>query len=373
MDATAGQKTPVAPIYTHGKFWGGTVLPFWVYLTVAAFPLTGFFGLDHLLFRSPSTAILKGFTNVFTLGLWYVYDILQAFSDRSFIHEYGFSQPITGPAGLALDYFRGVTGGAQAEPESKSGFFGVALFIIYCLTLFIPFGVSNFVAGDTNGGIAKFLLSFGPWGLIWIPFLFVVAFYEAFLVAFKSQEVFEHGLKRVPPISWFIAKDGYAPNIMSPEAMDKMASEANNQALAGIYPFFIKPVLKFFGIKDPMEVLDTTKCTVVPPVKDTIEAAQVAGKGVMKIAAKVPEIAQEATEKLTAFTDPAALKAAAAASAISAIQQKGGSLESSPLDMILIGGLAILIAGGIGASILRRMEHRKTDTIDDTPPNPRAV
>ena len=64
------------PTYTSGKFWGGTVVPFWVFMLFTAFPLTGLLGLDHLLFRSPSTALLQGITNIFTLGIWYIYDMV---------------------------------------------------------------------------------------------------------------------------------------------------------------------------------------------------------------------------------------------------------------------------------------------------------
>ena len=45
--------------FTHGEFWGGTVLPYWVFLLLTVFPLTGFLGIDHLAFKSPSTAVLK--------------------------------------------------------------------------------------------------------------------------------------------------------------------------------------------------------------------------------------------------------------------------------------------------------------------------
>jgi hypothetical protein len=99
-------------------------------------------------------------------------------------------------------------------------------------------------------------------------------------------------------------------------------------------------------------------------VKETLDAAQTAGKGVIKIASKVPEIADKVTTKLTAFTDPEALKAAAS------LQKGGGS--SSSFDAILLSGLLLIILGGLGASILRSFEHRRTEH-DDTPPKPRTL
>lgn len=364
MDATVAKEAPVAPIYTHGKFWGGTVLPYWVFLFFTAFPITGLLGIDHLLFRSPSTAMSKFFTNIFTLGLWYFYDMIQAFSDRQYVNDYGFSRPFSGPAGLALDYFRGIQSGGSPAPESKSGFISILLFIAYSMTLFVPFGISSFIAGDTNGGIAKFLMSFGPWGLIWIPFLSVVAFYETYLFYMKTQDLFEKGVIRVPPITWFMDKEGFAPNLMNPASIEKHAAEKGKENSGDLYSKYIQPFLKMFGITDPMVVLDTTKCAVVPPVKETLDAAQTAGKGVIKIASKVPEIADKVTTKLTAFTDPEALKAAAS------LQKGGGS--SSSFDAILLSGLLLIILGGLGASILRSFEHRRTEH-DDTPPKPRTL
>lgn len=371
MDATVAKEAPVAPIYTHGKFWGGTVLPYWVFLFFTAFPITGLLGIDHLVFRSPSTAMSKFFTNIFTLGLWYFYDMIQAFSDRQYVNDYGFSRPFSGPAGLALDYFRGIQSGGAPAPESKSGFIGILLFIAYSMSLFIPFGISSFIAGDTNGGIAKFLMSFGPWGLIWIPFLSVVAFYETYLFYMKTQDLFEKGVVRVPPITWFMDKEGFAPNLMNPASIEKHAAEKSAEAKQNsgdLYSKYIQPFLKMFGITDPKEVLDTTKCAVLPPVKETVDAAQTAGKGVIKIASKVPEIADKVATKLTAFTDPEALKAAAMSSV-----QKGGA--SSSFDAILLGGLLLIILGGLGASILRSVEdkHRRIEPDDDTPPKPRTL
>ena len=90
---------------THGQYWGGHVLPYWVFLVVTALPMTGFFGLDHLLFKSPSTALFKCITNIFTLGLWYFYDIIQAFSDKHYVKHFGLSVPFSGPKGLAFNSF----------------------------------------------------------------------------------------------------------------------------------------------------------------------------------------------------------------------------------------------------------------------------
>jgi hypothetical protein len=361
---------PSYPTYTSGKFWGGTVLPFWVMMLFTAFPLTGFFGIDHLLFRSPSTALSKFLVNIFTLGMWYVYDMLQVFGDKNFVKEYGFSKPAVGPAGLALDYFRGITG-SDTLGQSKSGIISILLFIGYLSTLLIPFGISNFVAGDIKGGVAKFLFSFGVWGIIWIPFFFVTGIFENFYAITDTEKVFTKGAVRPPPITLFMEGNGYSPNLMNPETLEREKAKAEKEG--GLYETFVQPVLKFFGIADPKEIIDTTKCQVVPPIEKTVTAASTAAGGIMALAGTVPAIAQEATEKLAVFTDPAKLKEAAAAAAK---VQTGGGLQTSTYDVLIMGGLLFLIFGGLFAAGLRKTLAQNRDERerkDDTPSKPHLL
>jgi hypothetical protein len=354
---------PRYPEYTSGKFWGGTVLPYWVLMVFTILP-TGFFGIDHLLFRSPTTAALKFIVNLLTLGLWYSYDVVQIFTDKPFIKEYGLSKPQAGPAGLALDYFSGITKAKDTLAPSKSSILSIVFFILYMFLTFAPFGASNFIAGDTEGGIAKFLLSFGPWGIIWIPFLFIAGFFEVFRNLTEPHKIFTEGALRPTPINFLLSSTGYSPNIMDPATIEK---EKGKQSFS-LYSTFIKPALSFFGITDPKELLDTAKCQVVPPIEKTVSAAKVAADGVAKVAGTVPQIATEATEKLAAFTDPEKLKAAATAA--SKVQTGGGS--SNIMDSVFIGGLAFLILGGLFASFVRKTLKRKdgTEANDDKPPQP---
>jgi len=359
---------PSYPVYTSGKFWGGTVLPFWVLMVFTALPFTGFFGIDHLLFRSPSTAILKFIINIFTLGFWYFYDIVQVFTDKQFIKEYGLSKPGSGPAGLGLDYFSGITKDKDALGPSKTGALSIVFFILYLFTSLVPFGVSNFIAGDTEGGIAKFLLSFGLWGIFWIPFLFVAGFFEVFRNITEPEKIFTEGAIRPTPLNFLLNPNGYSPNVMNPETIEREKERAG----FSLYSSFIQPVLSFFGFPDPKEILDTTKCQVVPPIKQTVTAAKSAADGLSKVAGTVPQIAVEATEKLSAFTDPEKLKAAAAK-----LQSGGAQLggQSSLGDTIFIGGLGFLIVGGLLAAFLRKTLRRKdgNKTPDDSPSQPHLL
>lgn len=339
-------------------------MPFWVMMVFTALPLTGFFGIDHLLFRSPSTALAKFLTNIFTFGLWYMYDIVQVFTDKKFVKEYGFSKPISGPAGLGLDYFRGITDKKETLGPSKTGFLSIVFFLLYLFTSLTPFGISNFVAGDTEGGIAKFLLSFGLWGIIWIPFLFIAGFFEIYRNIFDTGKIFTEGALRPTPINFLLKSTGYSPNIMNPETI----KNEEGQAGFSFYSSFVSPLLSFFGITDPKEILDTAKCQVVPPIQKTVNAATKASGGLIALAGTVPEIATEATQKLAAFTDPAKLKEAAAKAAQTSIQMGGyvGPLHpSSSMDYLFVGGLGFLILGGFFAAFLRKTLKKKEDNEGD--------
>jgi hypothetical protein len=372
-------ETTPPPTYTSGNYWGGTVLPYWVLMLFTAFPLTGFLGLDHLLFRSPSTAIFKLITNFFTFGFWYMYDIVQVFTDKQFIKNYGLSVPVSGPAGLGWNYFRSIPGQSDALPPSTVGWASILAFVAYLLTLLVPFGVSNFIAGDVQGGFAKALFSFGPWGLLWIPFFFVASFFELYRAIFKTQDLFEKGASRPPPITLFMGDTGISKTIMKPEAYEK----AMKVPSVNVYDVFIKPLLRFFGITDPKEVvevaLDTAKCSVMPPVKQTVEAGLIAADGIKDLAKTVPQIANEAQAKLQAFTDPVALqKAALQASGLPTLPvQSGGGGGSTVLDTLWVSGIGLLILGGVVAAVLRNFtatkKNGRNERNNDTPPNPGTV
>lgn len=405
---------------THGAYWGGTVLPFWIFLVATAFPLTGFFGIDHLLFRSPSTAATKLVVNIFTLGLWYFYDIIQAFTDKDFIQSYGLSKPVVGPAGLAFNYFRKVGSKPDELPAAAGqGFFNVLMFVAYIFTIFLPFGVSNFIAGDTPGGIGKFILSMPLWGLFWVPFLFVATFYEVYLVLMKPEEIFEKGTWRAPPLNYFLGSFGLAKNIMQPKAFDKASKAAANA------PGFISSlidnwlnwilgipsaILGFFGIMSPASILSAAKCACtaadmatssgvpLPSGVDLIHAAgcplakpaenaytwtQSEGKRYVEmgkqakeqasnLVGQVAEIQTEVQDKMTAFTDPKKLLELA---------QKGGAATAteSPYDWIFVGGILILISCGLGITVVRKiMAQKKNDpksktNESDSPPSPNHI
>jgi len=294
------------------------------------------------------------------------------------VKHFGLSVPMTGPKGLAFNYFSGIVGDEKDTlGPSKAGYSQVLYFILYLITILVPFGISNFVAGDTNGGTFKAMFSLIPFlGLVFIAVFWLEGLFEIYLLMTKPTEIYEKGVPRMFPLTSFIEKTGFSPNIMEPKSLAKAIDARTRIPPSNLYTSFVKPIMKLFGIKDPMEILDTAKCQVVPPIEKTAKAVVTAGKGVAALAEKAPVIAEQAANKIAAFTDPEKLKEAALKTA-----QAGGSLAgpslhgpegAGPSDAFFLGGLLLLALGGVGASVLRKTLLTEENG-SDTPPNPRTV
>jgi hypothetical protein len=117
--------------------------------------LGGFFGLDHFLLRNPKTGILKMIVNCFTFGFWYMYDLFQIFTDSDQVQRFGLTIPLLGPSGIGAGIFHG-DGFPRAPPTSPSPICTLEP----CLPRMGTPGLSHFIAGDFNGGTAKFLMTF---------------------------------------------------------------------------------------------------------------------------------------------------------------------------------------------------------------------
>ena len=73
---------------TQSTYWKGGQIPYWLYMVFVILPFTGVLGVDHLLLRSPITAVLKFLSMVPLFGFWYFYDLFQLFGDEEFVKKY---------------------------------------------------------------------------------------------------------------------------------------------------------------------------------------------------------------------------------------------------------------------------------------------
>ena len=357
--------------YTTGDYWEGSAVPYWVYMILTILP-TGFFGLDHLLLHSPQTAIQKTVVNFLTLGFWYFYDIIQVFSDRTYIDKYGLSRPFVGPTGLGYKYLSGVVPPEKQEspdlPTAESGQFSSVFFALYLALIFVPFGIPNFLVGDTSGGVIKFIFTILFFGLF-IPFVFLGSLYELFTSISDPEGVYEKGVRLSVPFSWFVGKEQLAPNIMKPSAL-KDATKPQGS----IFTRILQPVLDMLGLSSITQMLGMAKCTAEPIIQEgqkAINAATTATAGVAKLAGTVPEVATKVAGKLEAFTDPEKLKAVAAGlppMPTAPPMVGGGLLTSGELDTWFFLSIGVLLSGALLLTGVRWLRNLQTQKKNDQPP-----
>lgn len=319
--------------HTTGKTWRGTqISPF---ALQASSILGGFFGLDHILLRSPKTALMKLIVNIFTLGFWYWYDVVQSISDMDFIKQFGYTIPIVGPVGLGA----GIVGDEGRAPEGTPSPW---LFVAYILLLFIPYGTSSFIAGDFYGGTAKFLLTFIIFttflGLLWAGYSFYYAF-------FQTESLLTKGTDRFFPATIFMDPYGPAKNLIPPKL-----TEAENllQGEQGLFDW----LCSFLVNKVEKPILETAVAAAEPVV--------------------------EGAEVIKNLAEPA----------VKAVNQVGGAvLPDTTSKYLFLATTTLIFLGSVTLTYFRfwrakkndPSEHRKKNDIpperfeNDTPPGPRVL
>jgi hypothetical protein len=166
---------------------------------------------------------------------------------------------------------------------------------------------------------------------------------------------------------------GAAGNVMTPSAFEKMKSDQSLfSIITGPFAPFLGPIRAALGL-----VVDT-KCAVekvIPPVIDavqkTIPPAVAAVKSTVALAEKAPQLLS-ATDSISAFTDPAALRAAAgqkggATGAVGALEA-AGNLSS----YVFFGTAVIVLVGALTLTWARFTPSNKTskeENTNDVPPD----
>jgi hypothetical protein len=388
------------PDTTQGDFWGGYKADFFFYKVLAIFPITGFLGTDHLLLRSPITATMKFLVNALFYGAWYFYDIIQILTDTDFISQYGFSTP-WGPRGHGFRYFKDVTSNNAnefAKPSAQwNGALGTIAYIFYGLfCLYLPFlGLPSFVAGDYVGGALK-LLS------LLLIFTFPYYMVTGFLEYFRSGTIEKEGVPRSWPVQGlarFLLHDDseYFPavNLLNKEEAQRQMEIHD----ASVGKFKEQQTTKTPGVTaweaaygyltGPVRIMSSTANVTEASAEVTKAGAKGAdaASNLAEIQAKKEALLLKQMENANAKGETLPQ---ATTTAVPLPKQGGGGFFSIPynqasqdLDMIVLGGIAVLIVGGFAAAFFRKMmipkrieddeRPRKTYGRDDSPPNPGRV
>lgn len=355
--------------HTKGEYWGGTQIDI-KYLKWATV-LGGFFGLDHLLLRSPTTAFFKLLANIFSLGYFYWYDLLQFTVEADTVKEKGLRIPFMGDVGLGAGMFH-ADGKTPAPATSPKPF----LFAAYCIAVLIGFGLDFLIAGDFPGAAAKIfsifpliLFFFTPifWvftGLWYVYTIVRTYFYTGSTVLSKDTSNKSRGVAHFFPFS-LLMKPYYIPSgkfiPVEPEQPDC------DRPLGfpwNMFSAFITTPIKV-AADSAITPIKTTAVAYGEAAKVAAEAAKEGATAVGKsieaagnLASRAPEIIQSVSQGLaTAAASPAPI-------------QKGGATAVSVSDKLFFGAFGLLVLGGAGLTAFRAIKN--TSEPDDTPPGTRT-
>ena len=264
--------------YTQRSYWGGPWYRYWTLMLITVFG--GFFGLDHVYLRSPVTGMLKFVLNILSLGLWYVYDLLQIFGEQDSVMKHGLSIPIFGAAGIGSGMF--VDDQPTATP-SKSPL----RYLAYLMLVWLPFGFDMYIAGDTNGALAKFMAAFfmilWPISLLWSALTIGKAY-------FTPRAIFEQGTTRMFPFSWVMDANGRS--VLGPKDVPT-PEDGDTCDPGGINGVFSSIIGTITGILSPLfqAVVNVVLPGLVPATTAATTAVQAGATAATKIAESSGELA----------------------------------------------------------------------------------
>lgn len=367
--------------YTQKSFWGGSWYPYWSLIIISI--IGGLFGLDHFWLRSPLTGTLKFFVNIFSLGLWYFYDLVQILGEKESVMKNGLSAPIIGPLGIGAGMFRDNN---PNEPLAKAPY----KFLAYLILAFLPFGFEFFLAGDSNGAMAKFICTiiFFLW-----PIAIIWSVVNVGRTLFMPKSLFTNGTLRMFPIDWFMDETG--PSVLGPvDIVDKtdVCGERSSGGFIGrIITNSLQSVIGVIapGLVPAIGAVTGATHAVASGVTETATTASQSAQELIR-AATIPAVATMSTVGSTMAEIPAALNALPAvghqvtdklgamttAEGLHKLAQKGGSgssssssSEFSSYGLLLL--FTILLGGGTLMAV-RRMSLKNSSSVKkdatDTPP-----
>jgi TM2 domain-containing membrane protein YozV len=166
------------------------------YIFVFLSVLFGFLGWDHYYLRSFGTGTQKFIVNIFTLGLWYVWDIIQIVQDGEKIRSEGLSSP--------LDWIRGIGRGVFTPLENVNNEPVAAQksYLIYAfLAIFFGmFGADKFYIGQGWQGLAKL---FSTWNIFLFLFGLLWIAWDSYHAFFMTDSILKDGILPPLPFSLF--------------------------------------------------------------------------------------------------------------------------------------------------------------------------
>lgn len=387
---TESQKTETITDTSNGAYWGGHMVSastFGFYTVVL-----GLLGIDKIALRAPLTALLKFIINIFTLGGWWVYDMIEFYTNKEHVKKYGFSTPYGYdlpllPKGHGYNMIDEVSSLDPSKYKPTDG--GLVWYILYvvsCITLPI---LNLFFAGDSEAQIWK----------IGLFFLFPIYYIYGILQFKDSGSIEKDGVTRGIPLyrGLFLMDKVPAAGIIPPHILedqkkdyDRKLSEIKNKQYkpneTNYSKTWIDNIFDYINNISYFRMLNAAG-KAADTASGMLDVAATATQAVQKELVKNPDVAV----KLVTGIDPKSLTPQISTPTIPTsedllkqVPQKGGSLElPSEMDTFLVGSMIILVLGGFAAAAFRKISFsnkaddneypRKTYDRNDAPPIPGGV
>ncbi len=353
-------KTRTAYAYTQGGFWNGPNADFSVLAILACFPLTGLVGLDHHYMRSPMTAALKTVLNIFTLGMWYFYDMGQVLSEADHVKKYGYSLPMFGPIGLGAGLFPQKSGEYPKGPSP-------ARFMLYSVaaTLGSAFGLDHLVAGDFSGFMAKiFALPIWILFLWWNPFYWVAmlcalvwAAVSLFRLWFNTEDIFYRGIARFFPFTLFMSDYRCMAGSLGPDRPCGDKAQGSGGTWNAILNFFKGiPVVgeAISTVEGTVEVAKAGAKVAVEAAKMTVAPVVGAASAAVSIGGQVIGAGQEAAKEVVGTAQKLANPAT-----LAQMTMRGGGQPESKSSTGLIALTALMAGASFFIQYARKSDYIK--------------
>jgi TM2 domain-containing membrane protein YozV len=178
--------------------WGAADRSYYIFVILSV--LFGFFGLDHFYLRSFGTGTQKFIVNCLTLGMWYIWDLIQIFKHGDKVRTEGLSSPLDWIHGIGRGVFIPLDTPRNAPvPSAPKSYLLYAFLAIF----FGWFGADKFYMGRGWEGVAKLLSVFNIFlflfGLLWVA-------WDAFHAFFMMDSILKDGITNPMPYSMFFTE-----------------------------------------------------------------------------------------------------------------------------------------------------------------------
>jgi hypothetical protein len=383
---------------TQGSYWGGAQIPYWLYMVITIFPITGLLGLDHLILRSPKTFILKLLTMIPLLGFWYFYDIGQVVGERELVEKYGLGVPYYGPIALGAGMFINKDSKNLAPADVPKPW----IFMAYVLVsiIFIAFPLNKLVIGDywgAGGQLGMYFFGIFTFGITILLAIFW-GLYDIFRILFDTRGLFEKGAVRIFPATKlmdpYFNKGALGPTKALPKLPETLFEKTVDavtkvpltaaQAASTITSAYGKAVAGVVGAagqvtKDAVEAADASTIGLIKEgAKDTQELMGTVTGAVTNVVGATAGTVTKTAEATGGLLDvvtklPGILEKVGSAGPP---KQTGGAMmdSASTSSTLLLFSVAVAAFGGY---VLYTMKKTLGSGInvesDDPPPNPGTV